>query len=250
MPRITRSGVALGAVVFVFAAVLVFGGRLFGDEGHSGAPPSVPANNPSLTVSAPGPVAQAKNSSVGSSGGALPDADGVQAASGDDAHVAPPPRQHAEPTGWPEMVLYVVLTVVSLILFIVAASTLWWMLHAWRSPEALAATGFRRRSAGRPLSYSLLLPARHEQHVLGDTIDALARLDHPLYEVIGIIGHDDPETEHVARAGAARHPRTVRVVIDDNMPKNKPKALNTALPACRGAVVMLDTPWLGRCPSE
>jgi cellulose synthase/poly-beta-1,6-N-acetylglucosamine synthase-like glycosyltransferase len=238
MPRITRGGVALGAVVLSFAAILLFGGHVFGGQSRSGTPPSVPASDVSAAVSAPAPAGQTHNTSVGSSGGALPSADGVQAAAGDDSPTtaALPPRR-AQSTGWPAMILYTVLGVISLILFIVAASTLWWMLHAWRSPDALAATGFRRRSAGRPLSFSLLLPARHEQDVLGDTIDALARLDHPLYEVIVIIGHDDPETEQVARAGAARHPGTVRVVIDDNIPKNKPKALNTALPACRGAVV-------------
>jgi glycosyltransferase XagB len=104
-------------------------------------------------------------------------------------------------------------------------------------PEALAATGFRRRNADAHRSFSLILPARHEQAVLGDTIDALARLDHPYYEVVVVIGHDDPETEHVARAAASRHPRIVRVVIDHNVPKNKPKALNTALPKCRGDIV-------------
>jgi cellulose synthase/poly-beta-1,6-N-acetylglucosamine synthase-like glycosyltransferase len=81
------------------------------------------------------------------------------------------------------------------------------------------------------------LPARHEQAVLGDTIHALARLDHPDYEVIVVIGHDDPETEHVARGAAARHRGIVRVVMDHNVPKNKPKALNTALPECRGDTV-------------
>jgi cellulose synthase/poly-beta-1,6-N-acetylglucosamine synthase-like glycosyltransferase len=55
--------------------------------------------------------------------------------------------------------------------------------------------------------------------------------------VIVIIGHDDPETEHVARSAAARNGRNVRVVMDHNVPKNKPKALNTALPECRGDIV-------------
>jgi cellulose synthase/poly-beta-1,6-N-acetylglucosamine synthase-like glycosyltransferase len=41
----------------------------------------------------------------------------------------------------------------------------------------------------------------------------------------------------VARQAAERHPGVVRVVIDENVPKNKPKALNTALPACRGEIV-------------
>ncbi|BBX68527.1 glycosyltransferase [Mycolicibacterium psychrotolerans] len=236
MPRITRGGVALGVALVFFAALLVFGGRLLGGESHSGAPPSVPSADTADVAAAPQAPAT-DTAAVGSSGGELPQAQGVQAASALEAPTAPPPAPRAESPGWPQIVLYALLSVISVLLFVVAATTLWWMLHAWRSPEALAATGFRRRSAGRPRSFSLLLPARHEQDVLGDTIDALARLDHPLYEVIVIIGHDDPETEQVARAAAARHPRTVRVVIDDNIPKNKPKALNTALPACQGQYV-------------
>ena len=149
------------------------------------------------------------------------------------------PREQSEnrPLSWPQLLLNGVLVVLSLGLFTVSGTTLWWMLHAWRSPDALAATGFRRRAAGAPRSFSLLLPARHEQDVLGDTIDALARLDHPNYEVIVIIGHDDPETEFVARESAARYPGIVKVVMDHNVPKNKPKALNTALPECRGDIV-------------
>ena len=149
------------------------------------------------------------------------------------------PREQSEdrPPSWQLLLLNGVLVILSLGLFTVSSTTLWWMLHAWRSPDALAATGFRRRAAGAPRSFSLLLPARHEQEVLGDTIDTLARLDHPKYEVIVIIGHDDPETEFVARAAASRYPRVVRVVIDYHLPKNKPKALNTALRKCRGDIV-------------
>ncbi|QZY45212.1 MULTISPECIES: glycosyltransferase [Mycolicibacterium] len=237
MPRMTRGGVALGTVLVIFAVFLIFGGRLFSGGDQSGAPPSVPADA-SVAAEAAAPAPAPPDSAVGSSGGALPQADGVQSATGAPAQASPaPPPRPDDAAGWPQWLLYIVMTVISLLLFIVAATTLWWMLHAWRSPESLHSTGFRRRSAGRPKGFSLLLPARHEQDVLGDTIDALARLDHPLYEVIVIIGHDDPETEHVARAAAARHPRIVRVVIDTNIPKNKPKALNTALPTCRGEIV-------------
>ena len=149
----------------------------------------------------------------------------------------PPEQSENRPPSWPQLLLNGLLAVLSLGLFTISGTTLWWMLHAWHSPDALAATGFRRRAAFAPRSFSLLLPARHEQDVLGDTIDALARLDHPKYEVIVIIGHDDPGTERVARAAAARYPRIVRVVMDYHLPKNKPKALNTALRKCRGNIV-------------
>ena len=136
-------------------------------------------------------------------------------------------------------VLGIVITLVLVILFLVAMGTLWWMLHAWSDPETLAATGFDREpGAGTPgLSFSLLVPARHEQAVLADTLHQLLELDHPDFEIIPIVGHDDPETAAVARAVAAEHPDVVRVVTDHSWPKNKPKALNSALPECRGDVV-------------
>jgi glycosyltransferase XagB len=215
---------------------VVFSGQLFRSDQTTSVPTpaqvqSAPAEAPSLDR--PGADRE------GSSGGALPPAQGVQAISGDVAQATPPkPAAGADrPLSWWELLLNGWLILLSLGLFTVSATTLWWMLHAWRSPDTLAATGFRRRAANACRSFSLLLPARHEQDVLGDTIDALARLDHPKYEVIVIIGHDDPETEAVARRAASRHRRIVRVVIDHNVPKNKPKALNTALPRCRGDIV-------------
>ncbi len=130
-----------------------------------------------------------------------------------------------------------VLGLASLLLAGVAMTTLAWMLHAWRTPQHLEATGFVRSNRAPTLSFSLLVPARHEEEVLGETLDKLAALDHPDYEVIAIIGHDDPGTEAVARAAADRHPEIVRVVMDYSVPKNKPKGMNTALPQCRGDIV-------------
>jgi cellulose synthase/poly-beta-1,6-N-acetylglucosamine synthase-like glycosyltransferase len=126
---------------------------------------------------------------------------------------------------------------VSLSLFGIATVTLWWMLHAWRDPDTLSATGFEREPGPPELSFSLLVPARHEEAVLEATLERLAGLDHPDFEVLPIVGHDDPETAAVAERVAERYPDRFRVVVDENWPKNKPKALNTALPFCRGEVV-------------
>ncbi len=135
-------------------------------------------------------------------------------------------------------VLTFLLVAVSVTLFVIAMLTLWWMLHAWRDPETLSATGFLAASDSRPaLSFSLLVPARHEQAVLGPTLERLLALDHPDFEVIPIVGHDDPETAAVAHATAQLHGDRVRVVVDENWPKNKPKALNTALPYCTKEIV-------------
>jgi cellulose synthase/poly-beta-1,6-N-acetylglucosamine synthase-like glycosyltransferase len=243
--RVKRTAVALGAVL-LFVALLVFSGQPFRGDDQTAAQPSVPSasgDGSSAATEQPAPDRESGSPGAhpeGSSGGALPPAQGVQAFSGDaqpHAQPMPPGQTENRPPSVPQLLLNGVLVVLSLGLFTVCGTTLWWMLHAWRSPDALAATGFRRRAAGAPRSFSLLLPARHEQDVLGDTIDALARLDHPKYEVIVIIGHDDPQTEFVAREAAARYPRIVRVVMDYHLPKNKPKALNTALRKCRGDIV-------------
>ncbi|MFG3495176.1 glycosyltransferase [Streptomyces sp. NPDC047928] len=118
-----------------------------------------------------------------------------------------------------------------------AAFTLWWQMHAWRTPETLAATRFESPRGAQGLSFSLLLPARHEQLVLEHTIERLRESGHRDYEIIVIVGHDDPETAEVAERAAARDPDRVRVVVDTHETKNKPKALNTALPYCRGDIV-------------
>ncbi|MFI6939570.1 glycosyltransferase [Streptomyces sp. NPDC050418] len=134
------------------------------------------------------------------------------------------------------MLTTVVISAVSLALFWMAAFTLWWQMHAWRTPETLAATRFERPHGNDGLAFSLLLPARHEQAVLDHTIQRLLESSHAAFEIVVIVGHDDPETAAVAD-DAARRDRRVRVITDTHEVKNKPKALNTALPHCRGDVV-------------
>ncbi|ALC21218.1 glycosyltransferase [Streptomyces pristinaespiralis] len=135
------------------------------------------------------------------------------------------------------MLISLFVAAISVALFWMAAFTLWWQMHAWRTPETLAATRFDRPHGGVGLSFSLLLPARHEQAVLEHTIERLLESSHSNFEIIVIVGHDDPETAAVAERAAARDPVRVRVVTDTHETKNKPKALNTALPHCRGDIV-------------
>jgi cellulose synthase/poly-beta-1,6-N-acetylglucosamine synthase-like glycosyltransferase len=135
-----------------------------------------------------------------------------------------------------ELTLLGVLLLFVLALTAIATTSLVWTLHAWRTPASLEATGFATRATEPVESFSLIVPARHEQAVLGGTLERLASSQHPAFEVLAVVGDDDPETREVAEATAARHPDRVRVLVDASQPKNKPKALNTALPECRGTV--------------
>ncbi len=142
-------------------------------------------------------------------------------------------------TAWSvgEWVGYSTLVAVSVLLTIIALTTLWWMLHAWRSRDALKSTSFSQTPRPAAHRFTLLVPGRHEQDVMGQTLDMLATQDHPDFEIIAIVGEDDPETDAVVRAAAARHPSLIKVVVDDTAPKNKPKAMNLALEHATGDIV-------------
>jgi cellulose synthase/poly-beta-1,6-N-acetylglucosamine synthase-like glycosyltransferase/putative flippase GtrA len=136
-----------------------------------------------------------------------------------------------------ELGILLLFAVFSLVLTVIGGTTLWWMVHAWRTPESLDETGFVGPADEPQLSFSLIVPARQEQAVLGSTLARLAASDHPAFEILVVVGHDDPATAAVAERAARRHPGLIRVLVDTNRRKNKPKALNTALPYCRGDVV-------------
>ena len=70
-------------------------------------------------------------------------------------------------------------------------------MYAWRTPDRLLRTRFPEPREPE-LSFSLIVPARHEEQVLGQTLDSLAALDHPDFEIVAVVGADDDATAQVA----------------------------------------------------
>ncbi|HVM67836.1 MAG TPA: glycosyltransferase [Acidimicrobiales bacterium] len=124
----------------------------------------------------------------------------------------------------------------SIALSLVCWTTLVWMLDAWRTPQAVERTGLSATTRTAKYSFSLIVPARHEEKVIAETLGRLIATDYPDFEILLVLGHDDTGTQAAAQPVVDAHPDVVRVVIDENWPKNKPKALNTALPYCRGQI--------------
>lgn len=126
---------------------------------------------------------------------------------------------------------------VALILTAIAWMTLWWMLHAWRSPAAFEA--IRQGVRGEPqLSFSLIVPCRDEsQEVMDETIRRLLAQDHPDFEVIISLGHDDLPTIAAAQNIVNRYPGRVRLSINHEDHKSKPVQLNSSLLECTKDVV-------------
>jgi cellulose synthase/poly-beta-1,6-N-acetylglucosamine synthase-like glycosyltransferase len=132
--------------------------------------------------------------------------------------------------------LYLLYIVVSLLVGMVALSTLVWMLNAWRTPHSLTESQLKADGRETVHSFSLIVPARHEEAVLEHTLSRLISSDHPDFEVLVVVGHDDPGTREVAERMANRYPDRIKVVVDPSWPKSKPKALNAALPYCSGMI--------------
>jgi cellulose synthase/poly-beta-1,6-N-acetylglucosamine synthase-like glycosyltransferase len=115
-------------------------------------------------------------------------------------------------------------------MFGMAAVTLWWTLHAWRTPETHEATAFSSRDDEPGLSFSLIVPMRHEpEFVVAATLNRLLDQSHPDLEVILSVGDDDPDTVALAHREAARAPDRILVSVDRSPVKSKPRQLNTAL---------------------
>ena len=135
--------------------------------------------------------------------------------------------------------LAVAVLVVSIVLFAMAFATLWWMMHAWRTPETLASTSFAKPVGETGLSFTLLLPIRHErQDVVENTVQKMLESSHDKFEIVIITGADDPETTGIAERLATIDPDRISTVIDP-APRNKSTGLNSALLSgkCHGDVI-------------
>jgi cellulose synthase/poly-beta-1,6-N-acetylglucosamine synthase-like glycosyltransferase len=135
-------------------------------------------------------------------------------------------------------ILLTVLLIGVCLLSIVATTTLCWMLYAWRDDasgkEDLSQQEFSR---GGELSFSLIVPARHEELVLERTLLRLCETTHPYVEIVVVVGPDDELTREAAQRAADAFPTMINVVLDHSIVKSKPASLNTGLAACRGDVV-------------
>lgn len=113
-------------------------------------------------------------------------------------------------------------------------------LFIWEKPEHAklnhAPTIYRKAR----LSFTIMLPARHEEAVFRRTIQKVYDLNYPkeLVQILAICREDDPKT--IARAqnkvDELGDPN-VQLVVFNDLPVNKPHGLNIALQVARGDVV-------------
>ena len=133
----------------------------------------------------------------------------------------------------------------SLLLTMQSVYTLYIMLYTWDRPEASRMAKAPTRFLPPRRSFTVLLPARHEEDVIQTTIDGVVRANYPLslLEVMVICSIDDHGTIAKAQQKIAqlRHQgvENVRVLAFKNQPITKPHGLNVGLRHTHNEVVTI-----------
>jgi len=131
---------------------------------------------------------------------------------------------------------------ISTVLILQGISTLMWMLYTWESPKRSNANSSPQEFATPCYSFTALLPARHEEAVIQDTILAVDRIDYPenLKEVLVLIREDDLGTLLKAREVISRLGKpNVRLITFNDDPINKPHSLNIGLEHTQNEVITI-----------
>jgi cellulose synthase/poly-beta-1,6-N-acetylglucosamine synthase-like glycosyltransferase len=133
----------------------------------------------------------------------------------------------------------------SVMLTIQSAYTLYIMLYTWDRLDAREGGLAPSEFLPPRLSFTVMLPARHEEDVIQSTIEKVARANYPpnLIEIAVICSADDTGTigeaqqkiEQLRAEGLAN----ARVVVFDDKPINKPHGLNVGLRGTSHEVVTI-----------
>lgn len=129
----------------------------------------------------------------------------------------------------------------SILLLFQALITLIWMTYQWYDPETINTFKAQKsKPNSAQLSFSLLVPARHEAEVIGDTIKAIAQIDYPnnKYEALILCRQDDIDTIVAVQTALDELNQTnIRLVTFTGGPTNKAHSLNRGIAQAQYPVI-------------
>ncbi len=140
----------------------------------------------------------------------------------------------------PPMFGWIIFTMITLFIIFQSIFTLIGMMYAWEEPLRVEKNRSPRTYESPQHSFSVFIPALHEEEVIADTIRAAAALDYPeeLKEVFVICRWDDQVTIRTAEATIKSLGKEhIRLLIPPFTPRNKPDKLNYALRFANNEVV-------------
>src|SRR5690348_934492 len=99
-----------------------------------------------------------------------------------------------------EIYIYSFYLIFLLLMLFQGIGTLYLMLYAWEDPDRLKEVASPREFAQPKMRFTVLIPARNEQKVIGKTIQSVARANYPrnLINIITICEEKDIKTIRAA----------------------------------------------------
>ncbi|MEX0896338.1 MAG: glycosyltransferase [Patescibacteria group bacterium] len=123
---------------------------------------------------------------------------------------------------------------IALVLFILLQAVVSTYLNVfiWEDPDRLAAIRSPKLFLKEHFGFTLLVPARHEEAVIKETIIKMSQIRYPKnkYQILVICEHSDKLTITQAKNAIREHKMSnARVITFSDRPINKPHALNIGL---------------------
>jgi glycosyltransferase XagB len=137
-----------------------------------------------------------------------------------------------------------IMAIILITLFLIAQGlvTLTWMLYAWENPKEVQKFKAPATFASPLYSFTALLPARHEEKVIKDTIKAINAIDYPdkFKEILVLIRQDDILTLNEARKMIHElNNKNIRLITFNDHPINKPHSLNIGLKHAENDILVI-----------
>jgi len=139
-------------------------------------------------------------------------------------------------------VTWVLVFVFSVCMIVQASITIIWMLYAWNDPKTLARNRSPKEFLPPQLTFTAIIPARHEERVIADTVLSVSTIAYPkkLHEILVVCRSDDTKTiDEVRRIIREKNLANVEIILFHDSPINKPHALNVGLAKAKNDVIVI-----------
>src|SRR5258708_3000883 len=131
-----------------------------------------------------------------------------------------------------ELFIYTFYSFFLVLVGILGFLSLYLTLYVWEDPKRLNAIPSPSNFLFPQKSFTVLIPARHEEKVIGQTLRSIARVNYPshLIEIYVICEESDSKTIHkIQQTLVANKITNTRIITFNDGPTNKPHALNKGL---------------------
>ncbi len=129
---------------------------------------------------------------------------------------------------------------ISLLMSVQSIINLYMTLYIWETPERMERNKSPKKFLKPKKSFSILLPARNEEKVIGNTIQGLYNINYlkNLMEIIVICEKTDTGTIYQIKQKMNQiNDNIIKLVIFDDKPINKPHGLNKGLAIAENEVI-------------